>query len=136
MISLKSDKMAEEQEETATIATRPSKAGSTHLHPFPMVHIVKPKCALNKDRIYYDEVADLRAEMKSRLYAIDASEKFEHDMKRTTDDFWRMELDGIAQIGDDNRKHMVNVIKVYLGQTEGARAALKPLLKHLEKDEV
>ena len=73
----------------------------------------------------------IRAEMKSRLFDIDAKEKFEIDLKRTTEDFWRMELDGISAIGDDNRRHMANVIKVYLGQTEGSRAALKPLMKYL-----
>ena len=73
-----------------------------------------------------------RQEMKQRVFKIDRKEKFNHDYKRTSQDFWRMQLDRLDKISDDNRRHMAAAIKVYLGQTHGSSKAIKSLVKHVE----
>ena len=67
--------------------------------------------------------------MKERLFRIDRKEKFNNDFKRTSQDFWRMGLDQLTKISDSNRLHMADAIKIYLGQTDGSRKAIEPLVK-------
>ncbi|XP_076812717.1 uncharacterized protein LOC143459438 [Clavelina lepadiformis] len=110
---------------------RPLREGSTRLPPFPVVHIVKSKVGKNP-KLSFNEVPELRKEMKDRLFKIDRREKFHHDFKRTSQDFWRMELDRLNKIGEDNRRHMSAAIRVYLGQTHGSCKAIKSLIKHVE----
>ena len=69
--------------------------------------------------------------MKTRLFKIDRQEKFRNDFKRTSQDFWRMELDRLSKIGDDNRRHMAAAIQVYLGQSRGSSKAIESLLRHV-----
>ena len=85
---------------------------------------LESKVKINRECIF-------REEMKKRLFKIDRKEKFQNDYKRTSQDFWRMELDRLNKISNDNRRHMAAAIQVYLGQTKGSSKAVQSLLKHV-----
>lgn len=70
--------------------------------------------------------------MQERIFMLDEKRKFAENYKRTTQDFWRMELDGLRNIGNDNKKNMIAAIKIYLGQTRGSLKAVCKLIQHVD----
>jgi len=69
--------------------------------------------------------------MRERLFKIDKSEKFANDFRRTSQDFWRMELDRMEHVSSDNRKNMAAAAQVYLGQSRGSTRAIQELIKYI-----
>ncbi|XP_039261839.1 uncharacterized protein LOC120337990 [Styela clava] len=106
---------------------RPPREGSTHLPKLPFVHLPQPRTASGR-RMYYSDVPALRKEMAERIYRLDQKRKSAEEFSRTTQDFWRMELDGLKNIGEDNRRNMIAAIKIYLGQNRGSLRAVCKLL--------
>ena len=72
--------------------------------------------------------------MADRIFRSDQKRKNSEEYVRTTQDFWRMELDGLRKIGEDNRRHMIAAIRVYLGQNRGSYRAVCELVHHIAQE--
>ncbi|XP_064596635.1 dentin sialophosphoprotein-like [Liolophura sinensis] len=109
---------------------RPPKEGSTRLPKFPVVALETADIA-NK-QLYFSDVPMLREELKQK-YSANAKQKIDADYERTTQDYYRMELDKMDEIHPVNRPHMRKAYFAYLQNTPGSKKAIYSCVKKSEK---
>ena len=84
-------------------------AGSTLAPNFPRVQIKKPKKLVGP--FYVDDIKAIRKELKKNL---DNKTRFEEDRNRTINDYYRMNLDQVA-----DKEKMTSAYRAYLENTPG-----------------
>ncbi|XP_035699033.1 uncharacterized protein LOC118431799 isoform X1 [Branchiostoma floridae] len=113
---------------------RPQKEGSTHLPKIPVVKLRKPPISTKKGIIDWSDVAILRKELKDKVYHDDQKKRYRSDYIRTSQDFYRMEMDKLRSGNPKTLDNMKVCCKVYLGTSLGSSKAIRDLAKVLRAE--
>ncbi|XP_066299334.1 uncharacterized protein [Branchiostoma lanceolatum] len=113
---------------------RPRKEGSTHLPKIPVVKLRKPPISTRKGIIDWADVATLRKELKDTVYHDDQQKRYRSDYIRTSQDFYRMQMDKLRKGNPKILDNMKVCCNVYLGTSTGSRKAIRDLVKVLRPE--